>query len=229
MIEPRRTRWRSFALATTVSAVFLTRVTSCALLGKGDPVAPDYLTPSPPEPVVSSPATSEPDARPNVAVRLRRVRAAAHLGRRVVVRRRNHEVAFLERTRWTDPPRDLVERRLARTLYERWGLTRIVGGDGLTLEVTLRAFALDLSDPERPHALVELTRMLHDERRALFQKTMARKVATGVPTDDDGALVPDETFARAMSDALDEALDELARNVIEAAEPTVPAVALDDP
>ena len=54
MIEPRRTRWRSFALATTVSAVFLTQVTSCALLGKGDPVAPDYLTPSPPEPAVSS-------------------------------------------------------------------------------------------------------------------------------------------------------------------------------
>lgn len=138
-------------------------------------------------------------------------------------------VAFLERTRWTDPPRDLVERRLARTLYERWGLTRIVGGDGLTLEVTLSAFELDLSDPEHPHALVEVTGMLHDERRALFQKTIASKTTTRVPTDDDGMVVPDQAFAEAMSDALDETLDQLARSIVDAAEATDSAVALDDP
>ena len=140
--SPRVTR----SLVATLLAVLIP-TTGCALLGKGDPVSPAYLTPSPPTTAASVPLASHRDASVSVAVRLRRVRAADHLGRRVVVRRQGHVVAFLERTRWTDPPRDLVERRLARTLYERWGLTRIVGGDGLTLEVTLSAFELDLSDP----------------------------------------------------------------------------------
>ena len=42
-------------------------------------------------------------------------------------------------------------------------------------------------------------------------------------------VVPDQAFAEAMSDALDETLDQLARSIVDAAEATDSAVALDDP
>jgi ABC-type uncharacterized transport system auxiliary subunit len=144
-----------------------------------------------------------------LAVRLRHVRASRHLGERVVLRD-DQTVTFLEERRWTDPPDALVEERLARSLFERHGLTRIVGGAGMTLEVTVRAFELMLSDP--PVARVELTVLLHDERKSLFQQTMVYEEPTSV-TEQGGVVRPGDGFAVAMGRALENAVEAVAGRV----------------
>lgn len=191
----------------TVLALSLASLSSaCALLQKAEPVEPVYLTPDAP---VRTQAPSE-SSRSDLAVRLRRVRGSRHLGERVVVRDAQHAVRFLEQTRWTDPPRSVVEGRLAEALFEDRGLTRVVGGAGPTLEVTVRSFELVDGDP--PLARVELTCLLHDERRSLFQTTLTFEEPTAVERDGDDVLVGPR-FAAAMGRALDAAAEAIALRV----------------
>lgn len=175
----------------------------CALLQKGEPLRPQYLTPADPS------AAEAASPRPELAVRLRRIKASRHLGERIVVRD-EHQVRFLEERRWTDPPPALVEERLAQALFEEHGLTRVVGGVGVTLEVKVQSFELVLADP--PVARIELTALLHDERHSIFQETLVYEEPTSV--DGDGEEIqPGDTFAEAMGRALDSATEAIASRV----------------
>jgi ABC-type uncharacterized transport system auxiliary subunit len=182
----------------------------CALLQKADPAELSYLTLyRANEPAASvAQETSHP-----LAVRLRRVRSAEHLGPRVVVRRNQHDVTFLDRSRWTDPPRDLVDEHLSRVLFERHGITRIVAGAGPTLEVDVRAFELVMRD--KPVARVQLTCLLYEDGRALFEHTFVHEEPVPPDAIEDGAQpLVTPAFAKAMGQALDHAVDALAGRVI---------------
>ncbi len=193
--------------------LLLAACSGCALLQKAEPIRPTYLTPY--EVGDALPERAAGDA--TLAVRLRRVRAAGHLGQRIVVRRDGHDVAFLEASRWTDPPSEIVEQRIGRALFEQSGLTRIVRGGGPTLEVELRGFELVAGDP--PLARVALTALLHDEGRALFEQTLTFEQPVPearLPEGDDPALGP--AFAEAMGEALDRAIVALSARVVGALE-----------
>ncbi len=140
-------------------------------------------------------------------LRVRRVTAAAHLRERIVWRRSEVEFGFHELRRWTQPPAQLVERWLARELFERRDLRRALAGPHPTLEVEVQAFD-EVLDPERA-ARVQLLARLTDARGvSLHERTYA--VERPLEGRDPAAI------ARAMGTALDAALRRIGDDVEEA-------------
>ena len=158
-------------------------------------VEPRYFTPL--EPVVATPGQTGPRETTGPLLRLRRVSAAAHLRDRIVWRRSEVEFGFRELRRWTQPPAQLVERWLARELFERRGLRRALAGPHPTLEVEVQAFDEVLGPAHA--ARVQLLARLTDARGvSLHERTY--DVERPLEGRDPGAI------ARAMGEALAEAL-----------------------
>lgn len=180
----------------------------CALLASCLPevmvAEPRYYTPLAPDSAAPAEVRVSADAP---LLRLRRVRAAAHLRERIVWRRSETELGFHDLARWTQPPADLVEQWLARELFERCGLRRALGGANPLLQVDVLAFD-EVLEPERA-ARVELAARLSDARgAALLERTY--RVQRPLDGRDSGAL------ARAMGAALGDAIARLGADAVEA-------------
>jgi uncharacterized lipoprotein YmbA len=179
---------------------------SCALTSKAEPLTPRYFSPEQESPPVA--AASAP-----FELRLGEVAAAAHLEERIAYRPSDSELGYHESWRWTEPPQAYLRRALARELFERRGLVRVVSGSAPTLNVELTSFEELQGAPAR--ARVELAIVLRGDRHALLERTL-RKELPLPPGSDDEPLRLTRALSRALESAVVEVADLVSARLAEA-------------
>jgi ABC-type uncharacterized transport system auxiliary subunit len=171
-------------------------------LAPGAPERIRYFRPEiPAGPSTAPAAPAAATARP-VALRLALVRSATHVKDRIVWRTSDVELGFYDTRRWVEPPAAFVERALARELFEVRPLVRALGS-APSLDIEVSQFDEVLSPHE---ALVALEVLLVDEKG---QALLGRRIAAARPVSGDDPAA----FARAMGQALDDAVKGTAREV----------------
>jgi len=200
-----------FAVRLCMLTLVLGTVAGCALTSKSDPLTPRYFSPDESRsraPVAAVASTSERDAETQTTeLRLGRITAASYLGERIVFRDSNYELGYYEERRWTERPEAYLRRAVARALFEDRGLRRVVSGVGPALDIELSELA-ELRSP--PVVRVRATYVLYDERLVRRQATIT--IERPIPD----ATTPSksaETSARAMADALGDAVNQIADRV----------------
>jgi ABC-type uncharacterized transport system auxiliary subunit len=204
----------SSQLASVLALLLAQGTTACALTSKSEPVVPRYFDLDQNSPTSSG---AEFPSRPARRLRLGQIEAAEHLDERLVFRSSTREIGYYEGQRWSEQPREYLRRALARELYERRGLVRVLGGSAPTLEVELSSFEEVRANPEV--ARVRLTYVLHDDRSVLLERTITieREVTRGASSKQADAVV------LAMAEAMHLAVREIARSVADALpQPTSP-------
>jgi ABC-type uncharacterized transport system auxiliary subunit len=171
---------------------------ACALTSKAEPLTPRYFSPE-----QESAAAPAPPASAPLELRLGEVSAAAHLEERIAYRPSEGELGYYESWRWTEPPQAYLRRALARELFERRGLVRVVSGNAPTLNVELTSFEELRAEPAR--ARVELSIVLRGERLALLERTLRKELPLPAGSSDEPLRL-----TRALSQALDSAVSEVA-------------------
>lgn len=184
-----------------LAVVVLCTCPACALTSKAEPLTPRYFSPEP----ESAPAATAPASTP-VELRLGEVAAAAHLEERIAYRPSEGELGYHESWRWTEPPQAYLRRALARELFERRGLVRVVSGNAPTLSVELTSFEELRGGPAR--ARVELAFVLRGERRALLERTLRKELPLPADASDEPLRL-----TRTLSRALESAVSEVAEMV----------------
>jgi len=182
-------------LQCSLLVALLAVCSGCALLGKGKPLELRYFD-------LQSEDGYQPTAHANGAqLKLGEVRSARQIDRRFASRESAHELSYHDGWRFSDEPDTFLQRALARNLFERAAVTRVVSGGAPTLEVELTSFEQQAGD-ESVH--VSALARVHDDRVQLWQRTFAaeQKVADG-----------DE--AEALAAALSRALAEVAAQITE--------------
>lgn len=181
----------------------------CALLSRGEVQSIRWFSPEPATPRLTSAPTG---AERTVSLELGRVGSGGHLREKLAYRASAFELGYYDDARWTERPDVYLRREVSRVLYEERGVRRAVDGDAPVLDLDLEAF-----EEVRPtgRARVRVRMILHDDRKALLEKTLTveRRVAS----------VPNETRADAVVRAISGALEQIAEDVAIAAEAAVPA------
>ena len=126
------------------------------------------------------------------------------LGERIMWRRSDVEVGFYDQERWTQPPARFVDQALSDALFVAGGLRRVERA-GLALSVELVAFEEVLLPNHL--ARVELRALLVDGEGAAL---LERSVAAARPVSEHEA----EAMVRALGEALDAAIQELADAIL---------------
>lgn len=176
----------------------------CALVSKAQPLAPRYFSPdSPSAQAERAPDSAEPSA-PALELRLGQIDAAVHLEERIAYRPGHGELGYYESWRWTEPPQAYLRRALARELFERRGLVRVVSGNAPTLSVELTSFE-EVREGRRGVARVELTVLLRGERRALLERTLRQERPLPADSADDP-----RPLTQSLASALDAAVSQVA-------------------
>ena len=103
-------------------------------------------------------------------LRLGRVRAADHLTNRMVWRVSDVEYGFYELARWTEAPREYLERTLSKTLFQTRGIPESLGPEAHVLDAKLVGFEEDLSDGR--HARVAVAFHLQRGGAVLWTATL---------------------------------------------------------
>jgi cholesterol transport system auxiliary component len=173
-----------------------------ALLSKSAPLDVRYFSP-PPTSGAAERALPPDTTRPEL--RLGRISAAPHIGRRIVFRSDAHEVGYYEKLRWTESPDEYVRWDLVQTLFEREGLVRVVSGAAPTLDVELVAFE-EVMEPKHV-ARVILTATLVDGRHERYGRTFV--IERPISAKDDPA-----STVEALSSALHEGVERVAGDVV---------------
>jgi len=180
-------------------ALALCACPACALTSKAEPLTPRYFSPE----QEGAPPAPAPASVP-VELRLGEVAAAAHLEERIAYRPSESELGYYDSWRWTEPPQAYLRRALARELFERRGLVRVVSGNAPTLNVELTSFEELRESPAR--ARVELSIVLRGERSALLERTLRKELP--LPADaSDEPLRLTRTLSRALDGAVSEVAD----------------------
>ena len=175
---------------------------ACALTSKAEPLTPRYFTPLA-ETGAAAPLPRETGPqRAASELRLGRVEPAAHLEQRITYRVSDAELAYYDDRRWSEPPEALVRRVLERELFERRGLSRVVGGAAPTLDVDVLSFEELREKPARARVSLHVT--LHDDRRSQLERTFTVDVPLAEGAESGPAL------ARAMAGALSAATRQVA-------------------
>lgn len=178
---------------------------ACALLTKQSLPVPRYFTP---EGELAEPGTKASPVA-NARLRLGRVSAASNLRERIAYRTSDHEIRYYENRRWTDRPDAYLHRALARSLFERHGLTRVMSGTAPILQVELTAFEEITQVPHRVR--VEVTMLLYDQESSGLQQTLRveENVAAADPEQTPEAVV------EALSEALLRVVEQVAQRSAE--------------
>lgn len=186
-----------FLVRMLTAALCCAALPACALTSKADALSPRYFSPEPTN-AVNSPKAAKP-----YELRLGAVSAAAHLDERIAYRVGASELGFYEAQRWTENPEQYLRRALERDLFEQRGLSRIVGGDALTLDVELTEFEELRGEPLR--ARVSLTFQLRDDHKTFVQRTLhvERSITPRPGTD----------AAQSLAGTLAETLDDTVRQL----------------
>jgi ABC-type uncharacterized transport system auxiliary subunit len=174
-----------------------------ACLAPRQPAEPRFFSPGFATPANDAAAPVEASGP---ELRLRRVTAADYLRRRMVWRR-GVEVGFHDLLRWTQPPSSYVEARLAQELFERRGLRRVTRPDAASLTVELLTFD-EVLEPAHEGVVALAVRLADPSQVALLDRTFrtSRPVASDAP----------EAVARALGEALSEAIDQVGAAVASA-------------
>jgi uncharacterized lipoprotein YmbA len=183
----------------------------CALVSRGEVRSVRWFSPEPATARLTSAQTGAGDAH-DVSLELGRVSSGAHLRERLAYRTSTFELGYDDEVRWTERPDVYLRREVSRVLYEEHGVRRAVDGDAPVLDLDLEAF-----EEVRPsaRARVRVRMILHDDRRALLEKTLTVERPL--------AAMPGDTHADAVVRAIAGALEEIAEDVATAAEAAVPA------
>ena len=178
----------------------------CAALAAGcitaqPPAEPRYFSPGLPQVSPGDPAR----AADGPLLRVRRVRAAAHLRDRMVWRN-GVEIGFYDLLRWTESPARFVQSALEEELFERRGFRRSGASAVASLSTNLEAFD-ELLGPAH-EAAVALDVLLTDPQSGtLIDRTFeVRKPIAGEDPKD---------VADALGAALSEAVHEIGSAVAE--------------
>jgi len=162
--EPH-TAWRCALMLYAAS--LLGAAGGCALTSKNPPLTPRYF----------SPERQAEAARPELRLagrplelRLGHIDAASYLEERLVFRSSDNEISYYPERRWTESPERYLRRRLARVLFEEYGLRQVIGGSGMTLDVQLTAFE-EIREPQRIARIQAIVR-LHDQRLVRWAETL---------------------------------------------------------
>ncbi len=177
-------------------------VCSCALTSKADALSPRYFSPQPVD------AVSSPKAPRAYELRLGQVSSASHLDERIAYRVGGSEMGFYDDRRWTEIPEAYLRRALERDLFEERGLSRIVTGEGPTLDVELTAFEELRGSPEA--ARVTLTFSLRDGRTSFIERTLdvEQPVLNRLAAD------PVQRLTQTMTEALRDAVRQIGDEVV---------------
>lgn len=186
------------AAALGMGALFL----GCALTSKGDALSPRFFSPEP----IS--VARSPKAAQAFGLRLGQISSASHLDERIAYRVGGSEMGFYDDRRWTEIPEAYLRRALDRELFEQRGLSRIVNGEGPTLDVELTAFEELRSKPLK--ARVTIAFSLRDERHSLIERTLDIEQ----PVSGQRGADPARQLAETMTAALDSAVRELGAEVV---------------
>ena len=141
------------------------------------------------------------------ALRLRTVRAAGHLGDRIVWRISPVEYGFYELRRWTESPVAYVTRALEFELFEVRALRSVESGAASVLEVELVAFE-EVLEPGHAARVAVVVQLRGRDGRALVLRTFEeqRPVVSDDPAD----------LARVMSAAMTAIVNRIAEAVQDA-------------
>ena len=192
-----------------LALLLLPTAAGCALTSKSDPMMPRYFSPdeSRGRAQMAASPTAEHEGETHAELRLGRVTAASYLGERIVFRDSNYELGYYEERRWTERPEAFLRRAVARALFEDRGLRRVVSGAATTLDIELTELT-ELRSP--PVVRVRATYVLFDERLVRRQATLTiERPIPGAAA----APVRAEIAARAMADALGDAVNQMADRV----------------
>jgi hypothetical protein len=177
-------------------------VPACAFTSKGEALTPRYFS------VADTGAGAESrqqSSQTALGLRVGQVDAAAHLDERMAYRLGAAELGYYDDRRWTESPEVYLRRELARELFEKRGLRRIVSGPAPALDVELVGFEELRYGGERARVALRFT--LYDERQAWFESSLdVERPLAEKP--EPAALVV------AISGALSEAVRALAERVV---------------
>lgn len=194
-------------MSRAIAVALLLVVSGC--LAPRQPADPRYFTPQAPR-ATSSAATRAEASGPEL--RLRRVFAADYLRSRMVWRR-GVEVGFYDLQRWTELPARYVQAQLEDELFEARGLRRVTRPSARSITVELLAFD-DVLEPEH-RGVVSLQVLLLDQGQVAL---LDRNFTSSRPIDGEDP----EAVARALGEALNEAIGAIGAAVVDALGPGLP-------
>lgn len=194
-------------MSRAIAAALLVLVSGC--LAPRQPAEPRYFAPQ--APIAATPAATRTDAT-GPELRLRRVFAADYLRSRMVWRR-GVELGFHDLQRWTEPPARYVQARLDEELFEKRGLRRVTRPSASSITVELLAFD-DVLAPEH-RGVVSLQVLLLDQTQVAL---LDRNFTSSRPIEGDDP----EAVARALGEALNEAIDAIGAAVVDVLGPGLP-------
>jgi ABC-type uncharacterized transport system auxiliary subunit len=173
----------------------------CALTSKGQAVSPRYFSP-----VMEGTTPRETSDGSVLELRIGRIEAASHLEQRMSFRTGPAELGYYEDRLWSSEPSEYLRDALEQELFERRKIVRLISGAGMTLDVELTAF-----EEIRSAGAVRLSirYALHDDRRALVERTLVLERALPGGAGADAA----ERIAQALGGALASAVSQLSDDV----------------
>jgi ABC-type uncharacterized transport system auxiliary subunit len=192
---------RSGARFLFAALAALTLASGCSILPGEPPPVNLFTLPAP----AARAAAPEDDA---TELRLRAVRAAGHLGSRIVWSTEGAERGYREYDRWIESPAAYLRRAAYASIAARPDLVRTERSLGRILDLELEEFEEHRGTPRSGRVVVRMT-LLSPDGRVLHEDVFAAAVAT------EGGGV--ESLAHALAKALDEAVDAVFDRVREVA------------
>jgi len=178
----------------------LALIPGCALLMKSDPTVPRYFSPGP-----AAPSTAAVRAASSgLELRLGRVNADAYIKDRIVHRDSTYEIGYYEDRVWTEKPESYVRRALARAIFDDRGVSQVLSGASVTLEVDVVAFE-EVREPIHV-GRIALDYVLYDDRVVRLSRSIV--VERPIPQTKGGDAAREAV--QALSDALGSAVDSVA-------------------
>lgn len=200
---------RMMCVSLAVFALASGGALGCALTEKAEVLDVHYFTAE----TTARPAASATAVVPGAdgektlapALRLGRVSAGAHLGKKVVYRSSSVELGMYDDKRWTERPDEYVRRAMSASLFDAQRATQSLGGSAPTLDLELLAFEEILQKDERPKGRVSLRYSLHDEQRVLVSDIVTVEI--------DASSAETNQVVRAISQALSQVSEAVAERV----------------
>jgi cholesterol transport system auxiliary component len=199
------------SISVVVFALASAGALGCALTEKAEVMDVHYFTAETtarPAPAASASAAvpgGDGEAVAPPALRLGRISAGAHLGKKVVYRSSSVELGMYDDKRWTERPDEYVRRAMSAALFDAQRASQSLGGAAPTVDLELLAFE-EIVEKDKPHkGRVSLRYSLHDEQRVLVSDVVTVEV--------DAASGETDKVVRAISHALAQVSERVAERV----------------
>ena len=196
-------------MARGAAPLLLGLLGGCAILSRGTALQPHYYDPEQPTHLAVDRVI------PTCALKLGDVTANDDLGQSIAFRRSPYEVGYYETRRWNESPDNYLRRALVRALFDEQRCTRVLSGDGPTLDARLLAFEEQRGFSHRARVAVHV--VIHDAHRATIETTFEAARSFGVA----GHEPPFDEFVAAVSSALGDVVSDIVR-LVESAIATAP-------